>query len=279
MKKIISFILTLFLVGCSVKVSADMNDYSIDIIEDEITLEIGESYRLTVRAPLGEYSWNFKEGASCVTFDSNKDIVTGESQGKVLLEAYNNKGYRDEVIINVLKTENSKPNECCYGYYYDFNEQYSPNGGCVTYFKGVGYNNVDYFMGVNLKDYGIENLIGGDSIKTLSFGAQYIQSIAPAGGLSFEGELVDIEYYPSVIYEIELEKEVMYEDSIGIGLHSSLGDFKLINNFVVSKDESGRLIKKDLTEYEDKTKLYYSFNQLMNDPHVYSFLYDYNPRG
>ena len=71
----------------------------------------------------------------------------------------------------------------------------------------------------------------------------------------------------------------MYEDSIGISLHSSLGDFKLINSFVVSKDENGRLIKKDLTEYEDKTKLYYSFNQLMDNPHVYSFLYDYNPRG
>jgi hypothetical protein len=279
MKKIISFILSLFLVGCSVKVDVDMNDYSIDIIEDEITLEIGESYRLTVRAPLGEYSWNFKEGVECVTFDSNKDIVKGVSQGKVLLEAYNSKGYKDEVIINVLKTSESIPDECNYGYYYDFNELYSSNGSCVTYFKGVGYNNVDYFMGVNLEDYGITNLIGGDSIKTISFGAQYLQSIAPAGGLSFEGELVDIIYYPSVIYEVTLEKREMYEDSIGIGLNSSLGDFKLINNFVVSKDENGRLIKKDLEEYDDNTKLYYSFNQLMNDPHVYSFLYDYNPRG
>ena len=286
MKKVISFILSLFLVGCSVKVNVDMNDYSIDIIEDEITLGIGESYRLTVRAPLGEYSWKLEGDTSCITLDSFKDVVTGVFEGKVVLEAYNNKGYKDEVTINVIKDDTSKPIIDNFAYVYDFIDEfgegyytsYFTNGSTNTNSFSVAKGETSKNTSINLNDYGVTSLIPGDSIELSFYGSMWVTSLYPAGDATIMGELVDIKYHPSEIYEVTLEKREMYEDSIGIGLNSSLGDFKLINNFVISKDEDGRIIKKELDDYEGKTKLYYSFNQLMNDPHVYSFLYDYNPK-
>ena len=94
-----------------------------------------------------------------------------------------------------------------------------------------------------------------------------------AGDSSIFGELYNVEYFPSEIYEVTLDKEVIEGDQIHIGFNTDFVDFDLENYYVISLDG-----KKDISEYEDGYTFYYSFNTLMETPHKYSFLYDYKVR-
>ena len=127
MKKIFMFLMVIMLTACGIKVSADENNYEINIIEDEITLEIGESYRITVSAPSVaygvDYTWLCLEGDRCIYFDGTKDIVKGTGEGRAILEASNSYGYKDQVVINVIKGDDFTPSIMDFGYIHFFLEE------------------------------------------------------------------------------------------------------------------------------------------------------------
>lgn len=155
--------------------------------------------------------------------------------------------------------------------------EFFTDGGINTYSFSLGDRKTESVVEyIDLEDYGISNLIGGDTIRLLYTGSMWVTTPYPAGDATIFGDLIDIEYHQSVIYEVNLIKEVD-GDQIHIGFNSSLCN-DLENNYVVSKDEEGNIIKKGLSDYDDNTTLYYSFNQTMENPHKYSFLYDYKVR-
>lgn len=129
---------------------------------------------------------------------------------------------------------------------------------------------------VVFKEYSKQEIIGGDTFSIASSGGMWSEAIYPAGWSCIE-KVYDIKYYPSVIYEVTLIKEVIEGDQIQIGFNDPLLD-SLENYYVISKDEQGEYIKKELSDYDDNVTLYYSFNQKMENPHKYSFLYDYKVR-
>ena len=289
MKKIILMLLIIMLTACGVKVKADMNNYEINIIEDEITLEIGESYRITVSAPSVaygvDYTWFCLEGDRCIYFDGTKDIVKGTGEGRAILEASNSYGYKDQVVINVIKGDDFTPSIIDFSYVHFFygenNEEWHyeffSNEAINTNSFSVGKDESSKLERVKFEDYGITSLIGGDSIRLTYSGEIWTTCLGPAGDSSIFGELYDIEYFPSEIYEVTLNKEVIEGDQIRISFDSSLENFNLENYYVISLEDNN-YIKKDISEYEDGFTFYYSFNTLMTNPHKYSFLYDYKVR-
>ena len=290
MKKIFMFLMVIMLTACGIKVSADENNYEINIIEDEITLEIGESYRITVSAPSVaygvDYTWLCLEGDRCIYFDGTKDIVKGTGEGRAILEASNSYGYKDQVVINVIKGDDFTPSIMDFGYIHFFleegNETYHynffSNGSLNTHSFSYGDNESSKTTRINFKDYGVTSFIGGDSIRLTYSGEIWTTMPYPAGDSSIFGELYNVEYFPSEIYEVTLDKEVIEEDQIHIGFNTDFVDFDLENYYVISLDENNKYIKKDISEYEDGYTFYYSFNTLMENPHKYSFLYDYKVR-
>ena len=162
------------------------------------------------------------------------------------------------------------------GYHFE----YFTNDGNLAMFSSIGVGNpeVGHVTYVSLKDYGVTNLIFGDSISISS--SYRAWSDAMIGGTVYYEELYDIQYYPSILYEVEFTKEVVEGDQVHISINSTLNNLleNLVNTFVISEDENGNCIHKPLSDYDDNTTLYYSFNQKMNNPHKYSFLYDYKVR-
>lgn len=294
MKKLLMVMLIL-LTGCDINLNSDntmkINDKKgLDILEEEITLSIGESYKLTIYAPKSAeypYSWLFKEGVECVTLNYD-GIVQGICPGRAVIEIVDNLNNQDVVIINVVEDENSKPfvtNLAMYHHFYDYSDgegethrKFLTNG--ITNCDSIYVKESGSYKNLNYENYDIDykSMIGGDTIQFSYYGYIYCTSLYPCGTLSFEGKLLNVEYIPSEIHEFTLIKEVDL-DMINIGLSSeTLKNFNIENWFVVSKDEKGNFIKKSLEEYDDQTTLYYSFNQGLENPHKYSFLYDFNPR-
>lgn len=187
---------------------------------------------------------------------------------------------------SVNKESSTVSSSSDFGYVHFFYEEFGEechynffsNGIVNTYSFSVGENESSGSKRINLKDYRVTSLIGGDSIRISYYGEMWVTSLAPAGDASIFGELVDIECYPSEIYEVTLDKEVIDEDQIHIGFNTEFTDFDLENYYVISKDENGSYIKKEISDYDDGYTFYYAFNTLMDDPHKYSFLYDYKVR-
>ena len=168
-----------------------------------------------------------------------------------------------------------------YAYIYDFDNDYSidyftSSNGLVSFSSlAEGDAEIGDYEYIDFDDYGITNLVAGDTISIIGEGG--MTSTAIHGGCACIDKIHDIEYYPSTIHEVKLVKKVIDDDQIQIGFNNSLLD-SLENNFVISQDEEGNIIKKELNEYDDNTTLYYSFNQKIENPHKYSFLYDYKVR-
>lgn len=154
-------------------------------------------------------------------------------------------------------------------YHYNF----FSNGSLNTHSFSYGNNESSKTTRINFKDYGVTSFIGGDSIRLTYSGEIWTTMPYPAGDSSIFGELYNVEYFPSEIYEVTLDKEVIEGDNIHIGFNTDFVDFDLENYYVISLDG-----KKDISEYEDGYTFYYSFNTLMENPHKYSFLYDYKVR-
>lgn len=176
--------------------------------------------------------------------------------------------------LNVIYTSD-------YAYIYDFDNDYSidyftSSNGLVSFSSlAEGDAEIGDYEYIDFDDYGITNLVAGDTISIIGEGG--MTSTAIQGGFACIDKIHDIEYYPSTIHEVKLVKKVIDDDQIQIGFNNSLLD-SLENNFVISQDEKGNIIKKELNEYDDNTTLYYSFNQKMENPHKYSFLYYYKVR-
>jgi len=208
----------------------------------------------------------------------NPIVTTYSSQSSKNSDTTNDTSSSSTLITN-SSVNNIYTND--YAYIYDFENDYSidyftSSNGLVT-FGSLGEGNAEIGPNeyVDFADYGITNLVAGDTISITCEGGMWIAAIQ--GGYACVEKIHSIEYYPSTIYEVNLIKNIIDDDQIQIGFEDSLMD-SLENKYVISKDEEGNIIKKELSEYDDNTTLYYSFNQKMDNPHKYSFIYDYKVR-
>lgn len=185
-------------------------------------------------------------------------------------------------------SNNEEVYESKYAYvHYFLDDSYMDLNPHYTFFTD-GHNNISSFSvgeseasgskRINFKDYGINDLIGGDSIQITHTGDTWITSLFPSGDASIFGKLIDVKYYPAEIYEVTMSKEVNL-DVVNIGFSSLYEGFTFgENDFVVSKDEEGNFIKRSFESYDDGTRFYYAHNTLMEDSKKYSFLYDFKIR-
>ena len=123
-----------------------------------------------------------------------------------------------------------------YAYIYDFENDYSidyftSSNGLVT-FGSLGEGNAEIGPNeyVDFVDYGITNLVAGDTISITCEGGMWIAAIQ--GGYACVEKIHSIEYYPSTIYEVNLIKNIIDDDQIQIGFEDSLMD-SLENKYVI----------------------------------------------
>lgn len=143
-------------------------------------------------------------------------------------------------------------------------------------------NDSEEWVDFDCSTFGIDfnSLIVGDALIISHYGTCMIQTTIPSVTY-ISGPITKVEVKYTNIYEVVLHKNNdndIYFEYLDSTINIEIGfNGYYQNNFCITQN-NGEIALRALSEYEDGTILYYSYNPVFLDPIDYTWLFDYKPK-